>query len=241
MPSARRWGFRSGAARPTPTRWSDPARSWRGCPGTGSPGRSDRSGPVRPTRSPGVCARAIGSAAFTVIETPGHTVGHVSFWREDDRVLVLGDVLSNLNIWNGRTMLCEPQRIFTLDPARNRRFGPPADRARAEAHLLRTRAAPARYAPVRRICEEAPRSPEPAGWLGLPRPAGSTRIRRAWTSEIRDATGHARDAWTIRRLGVRSRWAAVRRWPWCWAASGPSRPWPTGRPRSGSAWSCPAG
>ncbi len=36
-------------------------------------------------------------------------------------MLVLGDVLSNLNIWNGRTMLCEPQRIFSLDPAQNRR------------------------------------------------------------------------------------------------------------------------
>ena len=58
---------------------------------------------------------------FTVIETPGHTAGHISFWREADRVLILGDVLSNLNIWNGRTMLCEPQRIFSLDPAQNRR------------------------------------------------------------------------------------------------------------------------
>jgi glyoxylase-like metal-dependent hydrolase (beta-lactamase superfamily II) len=59
--------------------------------------------------------------SFTVLETPGHTVGHVSFWRESDRVLVLGDVLSNMNIWNGRTMLCEPQRMFSLDPAWNRR------------------------------------------------------------------------------------------------------------------------
>ncbi len=47
-------------------------------------------------------------------------MGHVSFWREADRVLVLGDVLANLNIWNGRTMLCEPQQVFSIDPARNR-------------------------------------------------------------------------------------------------------------------------
>ena len=58
---------------------------------------------------------------FTVLETPGHTAGHISFWRERDRVLVLGDVLANLNIWNGRTMLCEPQRMFSVDPAQNRR------------------------------------------------------------------------------------------------------------------------
>jgi hydroxyacylglutathione hydrolase len=57
---------------------------------------------------------------FTVIETPGHTDGHISFWREADRVLVVGDVLCNLNIWNGRVMLREPERIFTLNPARNR-------------------------------------------------------------------------------------------------------------------------
>jgi glyoxylase-like metal-dependent hydrolase (beta-lactamase superfamily II) len=57
---------------------------------------------------------------FTVIATPGHTVGHVSFWRESDRTLVLGDVLSNLNPLTGVPGLREPPRIFTVDPARNR-------------------------------------------------------------------------------------------------------------------------
>jgi glyoxylase-like metal-dependent hydrolase (beta-lactamase superfamily II) len=57
---------------------------------------------------------------FTVVETPGHTAGHISFWRDADRVLVVGDVLCNLNIWTGRTMLREPERFFTLDPAQNR-------------------------------------------------------------------------------------------------------------------------
>ena len=50
---------------------------------------------------------------FTVIETPGHTAGHVSFWREADRVLVLGDVLANIDIYGGWVMLREPERIFT--------------------------------------------------------------------------------------------------------------------------------
>jgi glyoxylase-like metal-dependent hydrolase (beta-lactamase superfamily II) len=58
---------------------------------------------------------------FRVLETPGHTAGHVSYWRERDGVLVMGDVLANLNIWSGLPMLCEPQRIFSLDPAQNRR------------------------------------------------------------------------------------------------------------------------
>lgn len=59
--------------------------------------------------------------SFTVIETPGHTAGHVSYWRAADRVLITGDVVCNLNIWNGREMLCQPQKIFTLDPVLNRR------------------------------------------------------------------------------------------------------------------------
>ena len=34
---------------------------------------------------------------FTVLETPGHCAGHVSYWRAADRVLVLGDVLANFS------------------------------------------------------------------------------------------------------------------------------------------------
>jgi hydroxyacylglutathione hydrolase len=59
--------------------------------------------------------------SFTVIETPGHTAGHISFWREKDRVLVLGDVLSHINIYTGWVTLREPERFFTIDPPQNRR------------------------------------------------------------------------------------------------------------------------
>lgn len=57
---------------------------------------------------------------FKVLETPGHTVGHISFWREQDRVLIVGDVVANINIWTGMQTLREPERIFSLDPALNR-------------------------------------------------------------------------------------------------------------------------
>lgn len=60
------------------------------------------------------------AGGFRVLETPGHTAGHVSFWREHDRVLVMGDVVANMNIWTGLPMLREPQRIFSLDPELNR-------------------------------------------------------------------------------------------------------------------------
>jgi hydroxyacylglutathione hydrolase len=57
---------------------------------------------------------------FVVLDTPGHSVGHVSFWRERDRVLILGDVLANLRMATGLPGLREPPTIFTPDAARNR-------------------------------------------------------------------------------------------------------------------------
>ena len=57
---------------------------------------------------------------FTVIETPGHTPGHLAFWRQDDRSLVLGDVLFNRNPVTLRRRLEEPFSTFTWDPAVNR-------------------------------------------------------------------------------------------------------------------------
>jgi glyoxylase-like metal-dependent hydrolase (beta-lactamase superfamily II) len=57
---------------------------------------------------------------FTVLETPGHSEGHVAFWRERDRTLVLGDVLFNMNLLTTVPGLREPPAILTRDPRRNR-------------------------------------------------------------------------------------------------------------------------
>jgi hydroxyacylglutathione hydrolase len=59
-------------------------------------------------------------AGFTVLETPGHSPGHVAYWRESDRVLIVGDVLMNVNVMTGRPGLHEPLAAFTPDPSRNR-------------------------------------------------------------------------------------------------------------------------
>jgi hydroxyacylglutathione hydrolase len=59
-------------------------------------------------------------AGFTVLETPGHSPGHVAFWRASDRVLILGDVLNNMNVRTGIPGLNQPPDMFTPDPARNR-------------------------------------------------------------------------------------------------------------------------
>jgi len=59
-------------------------------------------------------------AGFTILESPGHSPGQVAYWRESDRVLILGDVLNNMNVITGIPGLHEPPSFFTADPARNR-------------------------------------------------------------------------------------------------------------------------
>jgi glyoxylase-like metal-dependent hydrolase (beta-lactamase superfamily II) len=57
---------------------------------------------------------------FTVLDVPGHSPGHIAFWRESDRALILGDVFFNLHPLLGFPQLREPPGFFTPDPARNR-------------------------------------------------------------------------------------------------------------------------
>ncbi len=59
-------------------------------------------------------------AGFTVLATPGHSAGHVAFWRASDRVLIAGDVLTTVNVSTLVPGLHEPKPYFTPDRARNR-------------------------------------------------------------------------------------------------------------------------
>jgi glyoxylase-like metal-dependent hydrolase (beta-lactamase superfamily II) len=58
---------------------------------------------------------------FTVIDTPGHSPGHISFWRASDRVLICGDVWFNMNVLTLRPGLRAPLGLPTVDPAENAR------------------------------------------------------------------------------------------------------------------------
>lgn len=60
-------------------------------------------------------------AGFHVIHTPGHTPGHVIYFRESDRVAIVGDVLNNVNPLTGKVGLAEPPAFFTYDREENRR------------------------------------------------------------------------------------------------------------------------
>lgn len=61
-------------------------------------------------------------AGFQVLDVPGHSAGHIAFWRASDGVLVLGDVMNNQNPLTGFPKgLRLPPDFFTPDPAENRR------------------------------------------------------------------------------------------------------------------------
>jgi glyoxylase-like metal-dependent hydrolase (beta-lactamase superfamily II) len=60
-------------------------------------------------------------AGFRVVHAPGHTPGHVAFFRAADGVAVAGDLLANAEPLAGRPWLREPPALFSADPAENRR------------------------------------------------------------------------------------------------------------------------
>jgi len=56
---------------------------------------------------------------FRVIETPGHSSGHLSFFREKDGVLIVGDVVTNMNLLTTIQGLHLPPNLFTKDREEN--------------------------------------------------------------------------------------------------------------------------
>ena len=60
-------------------------------------------------------------AGFRVIHTPGHSRGHVLFFRESDRVVICGDVIRNMSYATGLPGIKEPPPLFTYDMEENRR------------------------------------------------------------------------------------------------------------------------
>ncbi len=60
-------------------------------------------------------------AGFRVVHAPGHTAGHVFYFRESDRVAVAGDVLANINFRTGEEGLRLPPNAFCVDAALNRK------------------------------------------------------------------------------------------------------------------------
>jgi glyoxylase-like metal-dependent hydrolase (beta-lactamase superfamily II) len=58
---------------------------------------------------------------FRVVHAPGHTPGHVIYFREAGRVAIAGDVLANVSFLTGKPGLREPPSFFSVDVSQNRR------------------------------------------------------------------------------------------------------------------------
>ena len=68
----------------------------------------------------------LGDADWEVLNTPGHSAGHLSLWQPDERLLIVGDALSDYDVgWVNRaldgpdaaaTALASLQRLADLDP-----------------------------------------------------------------------------------------------------------------------------
>jgi glyoxylase-like metal-dependent hydrolase (beta-lactamase superfamily II) len=57
---------------------------------------------------------------FVVLDVPGHSAGHVAYWREADGLLIAGDVFFNMHLHTPAPGLRPPPAPFTTDPAQNR-------------------------------------------------------------------------------------------------------------------------
>ena len=83
-----------------------------------------RGGRMVPAAKAHPVARALNEgdevAGFQVLDTPGHSPGHVSYWRESDRVLVCGDVMWGYNPFLLIGGLMEPWPVVSPDAKLNR-------------------------------------------------------------------------------------------------------------------------
>ena len=77
------------------------------------------SGPIHPVDRRWQGGEILGD--WQVIPTPGHTLGHVIFWRESDRTVISGDVFRNSSFHRGVGQLGEPPSFFSVDPMLNRK------------------------------------------------------------------------------------------------------------------------
>lgn len=62
-----------------------------------------------------VLAEGDSIGGFEVVETPGHTRGHISFWRASDGVLIAGDALVGMNLFTTKPQLGLPLPMATWD------------------------------------------------------------------------------------------------------------------------------
>jgi glyoxylase-like metal-dependent hydrolase (beta-lactamase superfamily II) len=93
----------------------------RMAPGTGLVRLGDRlwSGPPHPVSVRWHGGETLGE--WEVVPTPGHTPGHVTFFRRRDGVAIVGDLVRHASLRHGYGRVSEPPHVFSTDPMENRR------------------------------------------------------------------------------------------------------------------------
>jgi glyoxylase-like metal-dependent hydrolase (beta-lactamase superfamily II) len=81
---------------------------------------------------------------FTVLEVPGHSAGHVAYWRDRDRVLILGEVVQHHEIADDEQGPSGAAGPVHSRPVPQSRLDPTPRRASASPGVRRSRAAPSR-------------------------------------------------------------------------------------------------
>lgn len=76
-------------------------------------------GPAHPVDRPLRDGDRVGD--FRVIHAPGHTPGHVLYFRESDGVAIAGDLISHQDLLTRRVRLADPPAQVCTDQAENRR------------------------------------------------------------------------------------------------------------------------
>ena len=144
---------------------------------------------ARPATSTATCTRATRWRASRCSTCPATRPGTSRYWRESDRVLILGDVLNNMDVITGLPGLRDPKPFFTPDPAENRRSARKLAQLEPKLVVFGHGAAAARHAQVRGLRELPPELA--AGTLGRPMAA--------------DRSKHARGAHPLRARATWSR------------------------------------
>ena len=112
-------------------------------------------------------------AGFRVLDTPGHSAGHVAFWRESDGVLIAGDVFNTADPFTAIPGLSMPRNYFTPDPPANRRSAKRLGELQPKLLLVGHGPAVPRHAQARRVLRG------PAG-LGASRTRPTPRAASHW-------------------------------------------------------------
>lgn len=138
----------------------------------------------------------LGEAEWQVIHTPGHTPGHLSLWEPEERLLVVGDALSDYDVGWVNLALDGPEAATAAVDSLHR-LAELAPRALLPAHGPMPTDVDAAFANAQRRAQRLADDPEGAVWYAARRIFGfALMIRAGIPSDEVESYLHAQDWFT---------------------------------------------